>query len=91
MMVKISQICNTYILDDEWVRFQGDSEYQDENGEWQMGYWSFLGIVDDVPEDAIILGFNDEVEEDVLYKDLAFAIRNNNGNICVVKFHYRRD
>lgn len=90
-MVKISQICNTYILDDEWIHFQGDSEYKDDDGELHLGYWSFIGIVDDVPEDAIILGFNDEVEEDVLYKDLAFAIRNNNGNICVVKFHYRRD
>ena len=90
-MVKISQICNTLILDDEWVRFQGDSEYKDEEGNWHMGYWSFLGIVDDVPADAIILDFDDEVDEKFLYEDLAFAIRNSNGNICVVKFHYRKE
>ena len=91
MMVKINQLLNQLILNDEWVRFHGDSEFQNKNGEWMLGAWSFLAIIEEVPEDAIILNPDDEIDENLVYEDLLFCIRNAKGHICVVQFHYRRD
>lgn len=89
--VKFSRILNPAILNAEWVGFQGDSEYVDENGVTQMGYWSFLDILQDEPTDDD-WNLEDEVDDSVLYEDKwLFRIVNSKGNVCVVKFSYRRD
>lgn len=89
MNIKISQIVNTSILNSEWVGFHGDSEYVDADGEVQMGYWTFR----DISDDGVIIPFelDDEIPEGALYEDYLIPIRNKNGNICVVEFHYRSD
>ena len=88
MDVKISDVLNPEILNSEWVGFQGDSEYVDEQGNVQMGYWSFVDIIDD-PQDTIPWELGDEVPEESLYKNYRFIIKNKKDHICVVKFHYR--
>lgn len=90
MLVKISDILNSSILNSEWVGFQGDSEYQDANGDWHLGYWSFVNIIDD-PLDTIPWELDDEVPEESLYKNYRFIIKNKKDHICVVKFHYTED
>lgn len=90
-MVKISDILNPSILNSEWVGFQGDSEYQDANGDWHLGYWSFVGITED-SKGEIPWNLDDEVPENAIYvNDLTFVVKNNKDHICLVKFHYRRD
>ena len=46
-MVQFKDLINVGILNAEWVGFQGDSEYVDENGEVQLGYWSFVEVLDE--------------------------------------------
>lgn len=91
MTVKINQILNTGILNAEWIGFHGDSEYEDKDGEWHLGAWSFIGVTTN-PRGEIPWELDDEVEEEALYNpELTFVIRNKRGKICLVKFHYRRD
>lgn len=91
MKIKINQLLNSSILNDEMVGFQGDSEYLDETGNLQLGAWSFIGITDDSQEE-IPFDLDDEIEEEVLYNDeLIIIIKNKHDHICMVKFHYRRE
>jgi len=89
-MVKINQIINSSILNSEWIGFQGDSEYIDDDGNLQFGAWSFIGITDDTQEESPF-DLDDEIDEEALYGNYLVPIRNKKDNICVVEFHYRRD
>ena len=90
MYIKISTLLNSSILNEEWVGFQGDSEYFDADGELQFGNWTFVGITEDT-KGEIPLDLDDEIPEEALYGDYLFIIKNSNGNVCVVKFGYRSD
>lgn len=81
---------NPSILNDEWVGFLGDSEYQSSDG-LKMSYWSFVGITDKVPSDAVILTVDDCIDDSELFVDQFFAVENKKQHICVVKFHYGDD
>ena len=89
-MVKISQLLNSSILNSEWLNFMGDSEYVDENGELQFGYWSFLGIVEET-NGEVPFDLKDELPEEAIYGNYLVPIRNKKDHICVVEFHYRGD
>lgn len=90
MNIKISQLINTYILNDEMVGFQGDSEYMDADGEVRMGYWNFLGVTDNT-QGEVPWDLDDEIPEKVLYEDYLIPIRNRDGNVCVVEFMYEKE
>lgn len=86
--VKISELLNPLILNDEWVHFQGDSEYYNNDGDLKMGYWSFLGLSDDEPTEND-WNLEDEIPEEAIYDDkYHFKVINAKGNVCVVQFHY---
>lgn len=94
MKVKFSQLLNSGILDEEWIGFQGDSEYISESGEIQMGYWSFKNIIDKdyvsgIKKEYPTFNLNDEIdEEEIFNQELSFLIWNNKDSLCVVQFHY---
>ena len=90
MMVKISSLLNSGILNAEWVGFQGDSEFIDENGELQLGYWSFLGISDEKPSDDD-WELDGEIPEEALYDEKwLFKVINKKGRVCIVRFSYTK-
>lgn len=90
MKIAINQLLNSSILNSEWVGFHGDSEYADKDGEIHFGYWTFLGIVDNT-KGEVPFDLDDEIPEEMIYYSDYIIIKNKKGNICVVKFHYRRD
>lgn len=90
MNVKIKNVINPHILNEEWIGFHGDSEYVDENGVIQMGYWNFLGITDNT-QGEVPWDLDDEIPEKVLYSDYLVPVLNKNGNICVVEFMYKKE
>ena len=85
MNVKIERVINAGILNSEWIGFSGDSEYEDENGELQLGYWNFIGITEDT-NGEIPFDLTDEIPEEAIHGDCLIPIKNNKGNICVIKF-----
>lgn len=87
-MVRFRQLLNPLILNEGWIGFQGDSEFKGEDGKLHMGYWSFLGILDDAPTDND-WDMDDEIDDSVLYEEKwAFKVINSKGQVCVVKFKY---
>ncbi|WP_405265312.1 hypothetical protein [Methanobrevibacter sp.] len=89
MMIKFRELVNYFILNDEKVGFQGDSEYQDENGEIRMGYWSFLdifGVEYSYMNDYFTL--DDEIDDSELLEKSIWKIKNDNGVICLVEIVY---
>ena len=84
MDVKIERLINSSILNSEWIGFSGDSEYEDENGELQLGYWNFIGITEDTNEETPF-DLTDEIPEEALKGDFLIPIKNNKDHICVVK------
>lgn len=87
MMVKIRDVLNPLILNDEWVGFNGDSEYEHPQLGLMMGGWTFHEILNDAPTDND-WNLDDEIPDEALYRDYLFKIVNGNGNVCVVQFHY---
>lgn len=71
-------------------RFQGDSEFLDkEEGEYQLGYWSFLGVNVDIPTS---LTLDSEIDKSVLGLDgVLFVVKNDNDVTCIVRFYYDGD
>lgn len=93
MMVKFRDIVNPVILNHEkWIGFFGDSEYCDKNKELKMGYWSLQYIIDDNEVNGIPYKLDDSIDENMLYDipidECVFAIENDNGTVCAVKFYY---
>lgn len=85
-MVKIRELINPSILNSEWVGFQGDSEYVDEDGEAQLGYWTFKSIVADYKGKSYAI--DDEVDNYAIYGGSPVAVRNENNNVCMVELGY---
>ena len=85
-MVQIRELINTSILNSEWVGFNGDSEYIDENGELQMGCWTFKGIIQDPQGEPYTI--NDEIQDDIIYGDWLIPVTNEKGNICIIELGY---
>lgn len=86
MTAKIRDILNPLILNNEWVGFNGDSEYLNDKGELILGYWVFLDIIEEDTGD--ILTLDSEIDEFALFNVEVFKIRNDHGNICLVEFRY---
>ena len=84
-MVQFKDLINVGILNAEWVGFQGDSEYVDENGEVQLGYWSFVEVLDESADYPWTV--NDKIPVKELNNWL-FKIKNSKNHTCVVKFNY---
>ena len=85
-MVQIRELINTSILNSEWVGFNGDSEYIDEDGEIQMGCWTFKDILQDPQGTPYQL--TDEVDNYAIYGDCTISVINENGNVCLVELGY---
>ena len=89
-MVKFKQLVNPLILNDGWEGFQGNSEFKGKKGKLHMGYWSFLGILDDEPT-ADDWKLEDDIEEEIFLTvcgEWNFRIINAHGQVCAVKFSY---
>lgn len=86
-MVAIKRLINTSILNSEWVGFQGDSEFEDEKGNLQLGYWTFKAINENCFGTPYTI--EDEINEANIYGNpCKLQIKNENGNICNVELHY---
>ena len=90
MNIPIKTILNPGILNDEWINFQGDSEYIDAEGNLQLGMWSFIGITED-PQGETPFTLEDSIPEEALYENYIFVIKNKQDHICMVKFHYNKN
>ena len=89
-MIKISSLINSSILNSEWVGFSGDSEFVDSDGELQMGYWTFIGIIEH-RKGKTFFEIDDEIPEEDIYGNHAVLIRNKNDNVCMVEFKYVKE
>ena len=85
-MVQIRELINTSILNSEWVGFNGDSEYIDENGELQMGCWTFKEILQDPQGTPYQL--TDEIDNYAIYGDCSIPVKNEKGNVCIIELGY---
>ena len=85
-MVKIRDLINPSILNSEWVGFQGDSEYEDEDGELQMGCWTFKSIETDPKGTPYQL--DDELTNYEIYGDCNIRVQNEKENICIIELGY---
>ena len=97
-MVKINSLINPSILAEQWVGFNGDSEFMDSNGELQMGSWTYAGILKDedieyVDEKYGIFSLDDEINEDDVYgnNQLIPVWDSNNEFVACIQIHYRRN
>ena len=86
-MVRIRELINCAILNDRWVGFFGDSEYQSDNGDIRMGYWSFIGIFENIV-DGFYCGLDDEISDDELTGNHLYIVKNDNGVVCCIKLMY---
>lgn len=85
-MVQIRDLINTSILNSEWVGFNGDSEYIDEDGELQMGSWTFLEVSS---KQEAHYGLDAEVGNDKIFNSpWTFWVQNDNGTSCKVQLNY---
>lgn len=93
MMVKFRELINPVILNEcKWVKFFGDSEYRNDDGELVMGYWVFYEIVKDNEVGKIPYRLDDKIDEKILFDtpsdECIFAVENDNGVVCLVQFMY---
>ena len=90
MIITFRDVINYFILnDDGWVGFQGDSEYNHENGEIKMGHWSFLDIIE--RENVRVkehFTLDDKINDSELLDPTPWVIKNDNGQLCVVQIVY---
>ena len=86
-MVKFRELINTCILNDtDWVGFLGDSEYINQYGELVMGFWAWLDQVEEGLETIYCL--DDEIEDNEVFHSNTYRIRNDYGEICIIKLLY---
>ena len=92
----ISQTLFFYIYDDK-LSFpdlyccihDGYSEYDHESGEVKMGHWSFLDIIE--RENVRVkehFTLDDKIDDSELLDPTPWAIKNDNGQLCVVQIVY---
>lgn len=85
-MVLIKDLINPSILNNEWVGFNGDSEFVDENGELQMGSWTFLEVSS---KQEVHYGLNANVGNDKIFNgSWTFWVQNDKGHSCKVQLNY---
>ncbi len=86
-MVKFRRLVNTCILNEtDWIGFLGDSEYVNQYDEIVMGYWVWLDDAEEGPETIYCL--DDEIEDDEVFQCNTYRIRNDNGEICIIRLLY---
>ena len=97
-MVKICTLINPLILANKWVGFNGDSEFEDINGETQMGGWTFKGILEEkdieyVDEKWGIFDLDDEIEDkDVFDNELNIPVWDAKREfVAIIQIHYKSD
>ncbi len=94
MKIEISKLINPLILNDEWEKFQGDSEYTDENGKLIYGSWILKKVIGKhmlyANEESGVFELEDKIEVPLEHKSICF-IRNKKGNICMVQLNYDYD
>ena len=89
-MVSIRELVNCNILNNsDYVGFFGDSEYQSDNGDIRMGYWSFIGIFENII-DGFYCGVDDEISDDELTGEHLYIVKNDKGVVCCIKLMYNR-
>ena len=94
--IQIRKLVNPLILNDGWVGFQGDSEFESDGGFTGLGAWSYLDIIQDeqtlaeIKNDTFWLPVYDIDDEITITEMMAkcLIVRNDGGAYCVVKFHY---
>lgn len=85
-MVLIKDLINPSILNSEWVGFTGDSEFVDENGELQMGSWTFLEVSS---KQEVHYGLNVKVGNDKIFNNpWTFWVQNDQGHSCKIQLNY---
>ncbi len=85
-MVKFRNIVNPAILNDcNYIGFQGDSEYVNQDGYLRMGYWSFIGAIYPTEDDEFTL--DTEVDSEIL-NDHTFMVMNDKNKLCFIRFNY---
>lgn len=89
MKVKFRELLNPLILDEEWIGFQGDSEYMNADGELVFGYWEFHEVDEYGHINRVPYKLDDMIEDYLLCNnDSLFIIENDKGVVCKVKFIY---
>ena len=94
MKVKFRDLVNPLILNDEsYVGFQGDCEFVDENGELQMGTWTFKNAYCmDGEYDENDKFLDSTVHENLLFGGFnPFEVYNDNGVLCIVEIQFWRN
>ena len=94
-MVTFRRLVNTAILNSEkWIGFQGDSEYQTEDGEWRLGYWTFLGVYKEIV-DGYAHSLDEEITDDEFNEIMEMNngrtisnVENDNGTVCLIGLIY---
>lgn len=86
MKIPIKKLINPYILNQEWVNFQGDSEYTNEKGELKYGNWTFKKIIKN--NKGNILGIDSVIDENQIYEKNRIKIKNDNNKICIIEINY---
>ena len=90
-MTKIRELVNTAILNSgEWVGFQGDSEFIDDNGKLHLGYWNFIGT-DPQKQTNINLDTTIDTSQDYCEVNGIYEVMNDNGLCCKIRIMYYGD
>lgn len=88
-MVKYRDLLNPHFLNEEKVGFFGDSEFIDNDGKLQMGYWTFRTLFDGWLKDVEYPTLDDEADTGVILKGDGYVeLFNDNGDLCGVEFMY---
>ena len=97
-MIKISSLINPFIIADQWVGFNGDSEFIDLNGELQMGSWTYAGVLKDEDIDYVdekygIFSLDDEIPEQAVFDNekLIPVWDAHKQFVACIQINYRRD
>ena len=94
LKIKIRELLNPLILNEEWVGFIGDSEYVNEEGKLIFGYWCFHELDELANKYGKNIGgtpfkLDDSIEETAFRdKDMKFIVENDKGVVCKVGFIY---
>ena len=84
------ELINYSILNDEnMVGFQGDSEYENCDGDMVFGSWSFTGVYEDEPIKDSDWNLDSEIPEHTLWDEIQdYLVRNDNGTLCEIRLMF---
>lgn len=94
--VRLRDVLNPNILNDaDYVGFQGDSEFVGKDGKLHIGSWTYkknLGTWASTYPDETDWTLDSQVDVRLLFGGFnPFEICNDNGELCLVEFHYSRE